>query len=60
VFDPGTQVSLLSPLGGFPSGTVATVIERGTDFTCLIEFASGVRLRVQCDALGLPRVRDRA
>jgi hypothetical protein len=58
VFDPGERVQLLTKVGYYELGTIATVVELKPDFTCLVEFASGIRLSVDPSALGKADVRS--
>lgn len=51
MFATGTAVRLLTQLGGYPAGTVASVVRVRLDGTCVVEFAAGVRLEVDCRAL---------
>lgn len=51
MFNTGTAVRLLASLGGYPAGTIAAVVRVKLDGTCVVEFAAGVQLEVDCRAL---------
>jgi hypothetical protein len=52
MLDVGMQVRLLAEIGGYPVGTIGTLVAVRSDDCCEVEFETGRRLLIDSDALG--------